>query len=121
MRKFDHLTIPVRNWKTSRDWYVDILGLTVEFEIPDAKTAAIRDEHDFTIFFAEGPVPDNPGAIALTFQVDDVRAVFGSLSGRGVAFRHAPQKVFWGFGAELADPDGYAVRLWDERSMKAGG
>ena len=31
---------------------------------------------------------------------------------------HPPKKVFWGFGAEC-DPDGYAVRLWDEKSMNS--
>ena len=38
--------------------------------------------------------------------------------GRGVEFAHAPEKTYWGYGAELKDPDGYLVRLWDERSMK---
>jgi len=27
--------------------------------------------------------------------------------------------TYWGYGAELIDPDGYLIRLWDERSMKA--
>ena len=31
---------------------------------------------------------------------------------------HGPQKNFWGYGPELADPDGYIVRLWDERTMR---
>ena len=25
---------------------------------------------------------------------------------------------FVGYGTELADPDGYLIRLWDEQSMK---
>jgi hypothetical protein len=25
---------------------------------------------------------------------------------------------FWGYGPELADPDGYVIRLWDEKSMR---
>ena len=37
---------------------------------------------------------------------------------RGIVFGHGPQKNFWGYGAELADPDGYLIRLWDEKSMK---
>ena len=37
---------------------------------------------------------------------------------RGVEFAHGPRRSYWGYGAELADPDGYLVRLWDERSMK---
>jgi hypothetical protein len=36
----------------------------------------------------------------------------------GVTFVYAPQANPWGYGAELRDPDGHAVRLWDERSMK---
>jgi predicted enzyme related to lactoylglutathione lyase len=52
------------------------------------------------------------------FQVGDVRQTFEALAARGIAFTHPPLPTFWGFGAELADPDGYAIRLWDERSMR---
>jgi uncharacterized glyoxalase superfamily protein PhnB len=48
-----------------------------------------------------------------------VDATFDQWTARGVAFAHAPQKTYWGYGAELRDPDGYLIRLWDERSMKA--
>jgi hypothetical protein len=34
---------------------------------------------------------------------------------------HAPQKLFWGYGAELRDPDGYLVMVWDEVSMREKG
>jgi hypothetical protein len=37
---------------------------------------------------------------------------------RGVVFAHPPQKNFWGYGAELVDPDGHRIRLWDEKTMK---
>ena len=45
-------------------------------------------------------------------------ATFAALAGRGVTFSHPPRKTYWGYGAELADPDGYLIRLWDENSMK---
>lgn len=121
MLKFDHLAIPVTRWTASRDWYVAILGLAVEFEVPDGNTVALQDEHDFTLFLVEGAVPPTPSAFALYFQVSDVRKSYHSLSERGVSFIHSPQKVSWGFGAELPDPDGYAIRLWNERSMKSEG
>ena len=41
-----------------------------------------------------------------------------ALAGQGVAFREAPQGLSWGYGAELEDPDGHVVCLWDEASMK---
>jgi catechol 2,3-dioxygenase-like lactoylglutathione lyase family enzyme len=88
MMKFDHLALPVSNLDRSREWYIATLGLKVEFEIP------------------------------LWFQVDDVDKAFGEWTARGVAFAHPPQKNFWGYGPELVDPDGYIVRLWDERTMK---
>jgi len=117
MLKFDHLALPVADWKASRDWYVGTLGLSVEFEIPGRRTAGVRDQFDFTIFLVE----DNTTAagVALWFQVTDVDATHAGLSGRGVRFNHAPAKMFWGYGAELPDPDGHLIRLWDEKSMKA--
>jgi hypothetical protein len=42
-----------------------------------------------------------------------------ALAGRGVAFRASPQKLSWGYGDELVDPDGHVVCLWDETSMAA--
>jgi hypothetical protein len=33
------------------------------------------------------------------------------------SFTHGPTPVFWGYGAELSDPDGYPVRIWDEATM----
>jgi predicted enzyme related to lactoylglutathione lyase len=119
MLKFDHLRIPVTDLARSRAWYLDTLGLTVEFEVPDRRTVALQDGEGFTIFLQQASAPVTPSGCALWFQVDDVDAVFTAWTGRGVQFGHGPQKTYWGYGAELVDPDGYLVRLWDERSMKA--
>ena len=118
MLRFDHLRIPVTSLSRSRGWYVDTLGLTVEFEVPDRQTVALQDSGGFTIFLQEVPSAVRPNGGALWFQVSDVEATFSDWSRRGVAFAHGPRKSYWGYGAELEDPDGYLVRLWDERSMK---
>lgn len=115
--KFDHLNIPVSDLARSRDWYISTLGLKVEFEVPDRRTVALQDGEGFAIFLQEkGNVV--PNGIALWFQVDDVDATFVEWSARDVVFVHGPQKNFWRYGTELADPDGYLVRLWDERTMR---
>jgi catechol 2,3-dioxygenase-like lactoylglutathione lyase family enzyme len=118
MMKFDHLSIPVTDQIRSRDWYISTLGLKVEFEVPDQRTVALQDSEGFTIFLRQAPAPVSPNGCAMWFQVPDVDSTFADWSGRGVAFNHGPRKSFWGYGVELADPDGYLVRLWDERSMK---
>ena len=120
MPRLDHLSLPVRDWRKSRDWYKDHLGFEVEFEIPDRKTAAMRDDADLTIFLYEGEVVNCPG-ISFTVQVNDVEERHSMLVGAGLSFVHPPMKVFWGYGAELCDPDGYRLRLWDQKSMKEKG
>ena len=120
MPRLDHLSLPVRDWRKSRDWYKDHLGFEVEFEIPDRKTAAMRDDADLTIFLYEGEVMDCPG-ISFTVQVNDVEARHNMLVAAGLSFVHPPMKVFWGYGAELCDPNGYRLRLWDQKSMKEKG
>jgi len=116
--KFDHLSIPVTNAGRSRDWYVATLGMKVEFEVVERSTIALQDSNGFTVFLQEVLSAVNPNGCALWFQVTDVDATFAELSARGIAFSHGPQKTFWGYGVELLDPDGYAIRLWDERSMR---
>ena len=120
MPRLDHLSLPVRDCWKSRDWYKDHLGFEVEFDISDRKTAAMRDDADLTIFLYEGEVVDCPG-ISFTVQVDDVEARHNMLVVAGLSFVHPPMKVFWGYGAELRDPDGYRLRLWDQKSMKEKG
>ena len=119
MIKFDHLRIPVTDLARSRDWYIRTLGLKVEFEVPDRQTVALQDSDGFTIFLQEVPPPVVPNQCALWFQVTDVDTMFTDWSARGVEFAHSPRKSYWGYGAELVDPDGYLIRLWDQHSMKA--
>ena len=116
MMKLDHINLPVSNLGRSRDWWVKSLGLKVEFEVPDTRTVALNDSEGFAIFLQEKP--NAVATVALWFQVDDVDVAHAAWSARGVVFTHGPQKNFWGYGAELADPDGYLIRLWDARSMK---
>lgn len=115
MLKLDHLRIPVTDLARSREWYVRTLGLIVEFEMPDRETVALQDGEGFTVFLQAVRSPVVPNGCALWFQVSSVDATFAEWTARGVAFDHAPRKSYWGYGAELIDPDGYAIRLWDER------
>lgn len=113
MIKFDHMSLPVANPESSRDWYVANLGFEVEFEVPERRTIAIRDDADFTIFLYLAPGPLGDIRPAFTLQVDDVDAKYATLSARNVEFKEAPADLVWGYGAELYDPDGYHLQLWD--------
>jgi catechol 2,3-dioxygenase-like lactoylglutathione lyase family enzyme len=120
MIRLDHLGIHVRDHVRSRAWYTEHFGFKVEFEVPERKTVALQDDAGLTVFLTE-VTGDIAPSCGLTFQVDDVEAKYRELSAKGIAFEKAPQKLFWGYGAELRDPDGYLVYLWDERSMREKG
>jgi len=121
MIKLDHLSIAVSDPERSRDWYVRHLGLRVEFEVPERSTVALQDDGGLTLFLVKNPEASRHPSCGLTFQVDDVEAAHHALSAAGLAFVNAPQKLFWGYGAELNDPDGYVIYLWDERTMREKG
>jgi predicted enzyme related to lactoylglutathione lyase len=117
MIKLDHLTLSVRDCGAARDWYRTQLGLKVEFEIPDRGVVAMQDDAGFTVFLEKA---DSPAASCiLYFQVNNVDATHRELAARGAHIVHEPRREPWGYGVELQDPDGYRVRLWDERSMAA--
>jgi catechol 2,3-dioxygenase-like lactoylglutathione lyase family enzyme len=118
MLRLDHLRLPVTDLARSRAWYVGTLGLSVEFEVPDRLTVALQDTADFTVFLQQAAAPVAVNGCALWFQVADVDATFAAWSARGVLFAHRPEKTSWGYGAELRDPDGYLIRLWDAHSMQ---
>ena len=83
--------------------------------------AALIDDGDFTLIVCETDAGTLPPSCALTVQVKDVDKKHRELVAAGAAFVHPPQSVFWGYGAEILDPDGYAIRLWDPKSMRVKG
>jgi catechol 2,3-dioxygenase-like lactoylglutathione lyase family enzyme len=126
MAKLDHLTIPVSDWKRSRDWYIAKLGFKAEFEAPAGGrqglgVAAVQDDAGLTVFLEQRTGPIHSGQAIYTIQVDNVEAAHRRLMAEGVAFAVAPSKQYWGYGAELHDPDGQVLYLWDEQSMASKG
>jgi catechol 2,3-dioxygenase-like lactoylglutathione lyase family enzyme len=119
--KFDHMMLPVSDCLASRDWYVKNLGFKIEFESIETGTVAIQDDHNFTIFLQKTTERLVGEKCSLTIQVKDVDEAHRHLAEEGVRFLHPPERHFWGYGAEVLDPDGYVIRLWDEVSMQEKG
>jgi catechol 2,3-dioxygenase-like lactoylglutathione lyase family enzyme len=113
------MALPVSDPTASRDWYVKNFGFEVEFE--NAGVIAIKDDADFTIFLYRANGSLAGARVTLTLQVKDVEAKHRELASSGVKFEKPPGKYFWGYGAELYDPDGYLLNLWDEVSMREKG
>jgi len=113
--RVSHMVLPVSDLRKSRDWYVEKLGFVVDRELEGV--IGIRDRSGVTIFLQRA-VDSLPGAkITLTIEVDDVDGKHAELSRQGVTFVSSPGFQFWGYGAEVLDPDGYTNHLWDEVTM----
>jgi predicted enzyme related to lactoylglutathione lyase len=110
-----HLVLPISDLQLSRDWYVNKLGFTLEREIERA--IRIKDRAGLTIFLVKSQEALTGQKITLTIQVDDVERKHQELVNAGMSFVSPPQRLFWGYGAEVLDPSGYMNHLWDEATM----
>jgi catechol 2,3-dioxygenase-like lactoylglutathione lyase family enzyme len=117
MIKLDHLTILVSDYVASRDWYTSCFGLRVGFEDAAAGVGGLEDDASVELILEQRVQLRGERDCVLTFQCDSVHNKYQELLARGIAFTHGPKSVNWGFGAELTDPDGYPIRLWDKATM----
>jgi catechol 2,3-dioxygenase-like lactoylglutathione lyase family enzyme len=115
MAKVSHIVLPVADVPRSREWYVNKLGFTLERELEHA--VGIKDQSGLTIFLVKAADPLAGQKITLTIQVGDVDSKHLELTAVGVTFVSPPKRQFWGYGAEVPDPDGYMNHLWDEATM----
>jgi len=110
------MVLPVSDVQRSRAWYVDNLNFALERELEGA--VGIKDRAGLTIFLIKSKGALAGEKITLTIQVDDVDRKHQELVTAGVIFASRPQRQFWGYGAEVLDPDGYMNHLWDEATMR---
>jgi len=109
MARISHMLLPVSEVQKSKDWYVNKLGFTLERERDGV--VGIKDHSGLTIFLQKATGTLTGSKIALTIQVDNVDYKYVELAGSGVKFVSAPKRQFWGYGAEVLDPDGYVNHL----------
>jgi predicted enzyme related to lactoylglutathione lyase len=113
--RISHIVLPVSDIHKSRQWYVINLGFTLERE--RAEAVGIKDQSGLTIFLMKSPSPLAGQKITLTIQVGNVDGKHEELVSLGVNFISGPKRQFWGYGAEVLNPDGYMNHLWDEVTM----
>jgi catechol 2,3-dioxygenase-like lactoylglutathione lyase family enzyme len=116
MAKVSHMVLPVSDVHKSRDWYVGKLGFTLERERDGV--VGIKDQSGLTVFLQKAADTLAGQKITLTIQVENVDRKHEELASLGVTFVSPPKLVFWGYGAEVLDPDGYMNHLWDEVTMQ---
>lgn len=116
------LTLTSSNLAVSRDWYVELLGLRVEFDSdwfvqlqdedePGLELGILDRDHAVAPASSRG----GPGGGYLTVVVDDVDQVHERARAADVRVLEAPRDLFYGQRRMLVeDPDGWVVDISSE-------
>ncbi len=112
------VAIFVSDMKRAVNFYSYVLGLpiitktdrSVEFRT-DGPVLAVKPRAPLGP--AQGKPPASSGMAQLTFQVVDVEVAFADAKGRGARVIAPPRTVDAGRVAQLADPDGNIIELFE--------
>jgi catechol 2,3-dioxygenase-like lactoylglutathione lyase family enzyme len=110
------IQILVDDVAAARAFYVDTLGLTLAWDMPQfGAFGVVVEPVQFIVTQAveEGPLGAQPGRfIGVSIAVDDMDATYRDLTAKGVPFEGEPQKQPWGGTlAYFRDPSGNVLTL----------
>jgi lactoylglutathione lyase len=119
----------VSSLEDSRRFYGEILGLAFVDEADEhvlvyeaGATFVVLHVHSELAEQGRPPGVEDPGAVLLTFSVDDVDAAIDELRSAGATVTQEPTDQPWGErSASVLDPDGYTVLLARPLGDGAGG
>jgi lactoylglutathione lyase len=131
LKRMDVVVFFVADLARSTAFYRDVIGLSVD--ATDDSSAVLNLDNAMIILLTLPAARDlltaqhvaDPGARGVKSQiasfVEDVDAVYATLSGRGVEFIKTPADQPWGMRtASFADPDGNVWELTRELSGTGG-
>lgn len=112
----DNVLLAAGGFEEARAFYVDRLGLTLRFAVPEAGLLlfALGAEDPGLLVRAEGAEPGPPkSSPRLWLEVPDAREAAVQLRGQGVEPLAEPFEVHTGWTVEIADPWGNVVGFTD--------
>ena len=117
---FDHVVLRVRDQAVSEQFYVDVLGCTVDHVNERISLIHLRFGDQLIDLVPAGPPEEIAGAggldhFCLSIQCDDLEAVVRTFTQRGVALEGGVVQRYGAYGdgpsLYLRDPDGYRIEL----------
>jgi catechol 2,3-dioxygenase-like lactoylglutathione lyase family enzyme len=101
----------VANLSASLDYYVNVLGFTIDWEYKRLIASVSRDK--CCIFLSEGD-QGNPGSWAW-IGVGDAGKLFEEYRAKGAKIRNPPTNYPWAYEMQVADLDGNVMRLGSDQ------
>ena len=114
-----YVTLQVGDIPRVRDWYVNVVGLTVAQETA-GQIAVLHGEGDCLLCLESGPPVTEPGRVDLLFQVASVDETYARLVRQGVTFWRGPTDEVYGHrNAILFDPAGHKVEFFEHLAERS--
>ena len=113
MKTYDNFFFGVKDLQKSREFYENILGLSLKFDFVDKGMIAfnVGDEEPAIILKDLKIFPDIKPTI--WFVVDNVQVEYKRLKDKGVNFLSEPFEILTGTAVEFEDPSGNRLGMTD--------
>lgn len=113
MATLAYITLQVGDIPRARDWYVQVVGLTLEHET-EGQIAVLRGDGECRVCLESGPPVAEPSRVDLLFRVGSVDETHRRLVEQGVTFWRGPTDEAYGQrNAILFDPVGHKVEFFE--------
>jgi predicted enzyme related to lactoylglutathione lyase len=118
LKDYDNFFLPSGDLKKGKEFYCDVLGLSVKFDFSDMGMVAFKvGENEPAIILKDiNKFPDAKPTI--WFVVDNVLEEFKRLTAKGLQFLSEPFEIHTGIAVEFQDPFGNRLGITDYSKMK---
>jgi predicted enzyme related to lactoylglutathione lyase len=118
MKNYDNFFLPSNDLKKGKEFYQDILGLSVKFDFSKMGMIAFKvgDNEPAIILKDISKFPEAKPTI--WFVVDSVQKEYGRLKAKGLKFLSDPFPIQTGLAVEFEDPFGNKLGLTDYSKNK---
>jgi catechol 2,3-dioxygenase-like lactoylglutathione lyase family enzyme len=99
--------LAVRDLTASIDYYVNVLGFTLDWQGPGPFASVSRGECG--LFLSEGD--QGHAGTWVWIGVGDAAALHEEYKARGARIRHPPTNYSWAYEMQVEDPDGHVLRF----------
>ncbi len=110
LKNYDNFFFPASDLEQGREFYQNILGLSVKFDFSDHGLLAFKVGNEEPAIILRSQPGVKP---SILFEVDDVRVTYAELTEKGVKFLSEPYEINTGLAAEFEDPFGNRLGITD--------
>jgi predicted enzyme related to lactoylglutathione lyase len=113
MKDYDNFFLPSNDLKKGKDFYQDLLGLSVKFDFSNMGMIAFKVGNNDTAIILKDTSKFPETKPTIWFIVEDVQEEYKRLKAKGLRFLSEPFPIHTGVAVEFEDPFGNRLGLTD--------